>query len=193
MDTSLFYKHFLEYVDFPEEDFNEFSKLLVPFILKKNEIFYRAGEIPKYSPFILKGCVRQYITNENGEEQNILFVEEGTWSGQIGSMRNKVPTNVTMQALEDCEILGMTIENADYAMEKFPAYGKYFIKKYPADHARLLEQSNRLKTETPELLYTDLMKERPSLILRVPQHHIANYLGVRTETISRIRNKIAKG
>lgn len=193
MDTTILLQHFRSYVDFSEEDFRDFEKLVVPFYLKKNEFFYKAGEVPKYSPFILKGCARQYILNENGEEQTILFTEEGNWSGQIGSMRSRIPTNINLQAIEDCEIVGITIENADLAMEKFPAYQKYFLKKYPVDHARLLEQANRLKTETPEALYLELMEKNPSLILRVPQHYIANYLGVRTETISRIRKKIANG
>jgi len=192
MDTAIFLKHLQSYVDFPERDFNEFLKLLVPLTLKKNEHFYRAGAVPRYSPFILKGCLRQYIVNELGEEQIILFNEEGNWAGQVGSMRSGIPTNVNLQALEDCEILGITLEKIDIGMEQFPAYRQYFLKKYPADHARILEEANRIKTEKPETLYLSLLKDRPSLLLRVPQHYIANYLGVRTETISRIKNKLSK-
>jgi CRP-like cAMP-binding protein len=121
----------------------------------------------------------------------ILFNEEGNWAGQVGSMRTRTPTNVFLQALEDCEILGITIDHMDIGMARFPWYQSYFLKKYPADHARLLEQANRLQTASPETLYREMLQERPSLILRVPQYHIANYLGVRTETLSRIKNKIA--
>jgi len=192
MNASLLLNNFRSYVEFSDADFAEYEKLLTPFKLKKNEHFYRAGEVPKYSPFILKGCVRQYILDENGTEQTILFTEEGMWSGQVGSMRSRIPTNVNLQAIEDCELVGITIENIDLAMEKIPAYQRYFTKKYPIDHARFLEQANRLKTESPETLYLELMESTPSLILRVPQHYIANYLGVRTETISRIRKKISK-
>jgi len=191
MDTRIFLQHLQSYVDFPEKDFEAFVKLLVPLKLKKGEFFYRAGEVPRYSPFILKGCLRQYVVNEKGEERIILFNEEGNWAGQVGSMRSGIATNVTLQALEDCDILGITLENIDKGMEQFPAYQKYFLKKYPADHARLLEQANRFKTEAPEVLYKELLVSSPSLLLRVPQHYIANYLGVRTETISRIKSKLA--
>ena len=192
MDTAILLRNFRSYVEFPDDDFAVYLKLLTPFKLKKNELFYRAGEVPKYSPFILKGCVRQYITNEHGDEQTILFTEEGMWSGQIGSMRSRIPTNVNLQAMEDCELVGITLENFEYALENIPAYQRYFTKKYPIDHARFLEQAHRLKTEPPEILYRELLEQHPSLILRVPQHYIANYLGVRTETISRIRKKISK-
>lgn len=191
MDYSIFLKNLRSYVDFPDSEFGEFIKLLVPLTIKKNDHFYRAGEVPRYSPFILKGCLRQYILDEDGEERIILFNEEGNWAGQVGSMRSRVPTNVNLQALEDCEILGITLENIDLGMRMFPLYQQYFLKKYPTDHAKLLEQANRLKTESPEDLYLSMLREHPSLILRVPQHYIANYLGVRTETISRIKNKIA--
>ena len=191
MDTSRLLTSFRSYVDFSDEDFANYLQLVIPFKLQKNQLFYSAGEVPKHSPFILKGCVRQYILHEDGREQTIMFTEEGTWSGQIGSMRSKIPTNVNLQALEDCEILGITLENIDYAMETIPAYQRYFTKKYPIDHALMIERANRLKTEPPETLYLELLDTNPSLILRVPQHYIANYLGVRTETISRIRKKIA--
>lgn len=121
-----------------------------------------------------------------------MFTEEGTWSGQVGSMRSNIPTNVTLQAIEYSELLGITLANIDLAMEKFPAYQRYFVKKYPVDHALFLERANRFKTESPEVLYREMMENSPSLLLRVPQHYIANYLGVRTETISRIRRKIAR-
>jgi CRP-like cAMP-binding protein len=192
LDTSIFLKHLRSYVDVTEDEFREFLTLLVPLQLKKAEHFYRAGEVPRYSPFILKGCLRQYLVNDNGEEQIILFNEEGNWAGQIGSMRTKIPTNVYLQALEDCEILGITLDHIDLGMARFPWYQRYFLKKYPADHARLLEQANRLKTESPETLYRELLHERPTLILRLPQYYIANYLGIRTETLSRIKNKIAR-
>jgi CRP-like cAMP-binding protein len=191
LDTGIFLTHLRSYVDVPEEEFRAFLTLLVPLQLKKDKHFYRAGEVPRYSPFILKGCLRQYVVNDNGEEQIILFNEEGNWAGQIGSMRTKIPTNIYLQALEDCEILGITLDHIDLGMARFPWYQRYFLKKYPVDHARLLEQANRLKTESPETLYRELLNERPSLVLRVPQYHIANYLGVRTETLSRIKNKIA--
>lgn len=190
MDTRIFLRHLRSYVAFPETDFEEFVKLLVPLTLRKGDYFYRAGEVPRYSPFVLQGCLRQFILDESGRERIILFNEEGNWAGQLGSMRSRTPTNVYLQALEPCEILGITIDNVDRGMALFPWYQQYFLKKYPTDHAQLLEEANRLKSEPPEVLYRELMETRPSLLLRVPQHYIANYLGVRTETLSRIKAKL---
>lgn len=192
MNTALLLNSLRTYVEFSEDDFREFLQLLEPFKLRKGELFYEAGAVPKYSPFILKGCVRQYYITDEGEEKTVQLIEEGTWAGQIGSMRSKIPTNINLEAIEYCEILGITIENVDLGFQKFPSYQKYFVTKYPVDHARMVEEAARLKTETPETLYLWLLKEKPSLLNRVPQQYIASYLGIRPETLSRIRNKISQ-
>ena len=192
MDTHLLLQDLQRYAPFPQSEFPEFLKLFSRLTLARNDFFYTAGTIPKYSPFLLKGCMRQYYVNEAGEEKTVRFIEEGSWAGQIGSMRNKVPTNLNLQALEDCDILGITIEHADYGLERFPAYQKYFVTKYPLDHGLMIEEATRIQTDSPEVSYLRLLKERPSLIQRVPQHYIANYLGIRPETLSRIRSKVAK-
>ncbi|HYD21348.1 MAG TPA: Crp/Fnr family transcriptional regulator [Flavipsychrobacter sp.] len=180
-----------QYSDFKEADFPAFLDLFETFTLRKNEYFYRAGEIPKYSPFIVKGCMQKFFNNDEGEEQTIYFAEEGWFAGEVQCMRTRTKTNMYLRALEDCELLGITIENSDHAMQAFPEYRRFFDLRYPIEHNRLIQESIRLRSETPENLYLWLLNDRPSLIQRVPQHLIANYLGIRTETLSRIRKKIS--
>lgn len=190
--SDLLLKDFRRYADVGNDEFAQFIKLFVHRRLSRDELFYAQGTIPKYSPFVIKGCMRQYYVTEAGEEKTVRFIEEGGWAGQLGSMRNKVPTNLNLQAIEDCEVLGITIENADYGLSKFSWYQKYFVTKYPLDHARLLDEAARIKAQPPEASYLWMLKETPSLLNRVPQHYIASYLNIRPETLSRIRNKIAR-
>jgi CRP-like cAMP-binding protein len=176
-----------------DDDFEKFVALFKPFTVKRNEYFYRAGDIPRYSPFIVKGCMRKYFINEEGEEQIVFFAEEGWFACEIQCMRTGTKTEMYLQALEDCEILGITIENADWGLNNIPAYKRWFDVTYPLTHSRIIQEATRLKNDTPESMYLRLLKNRPSLILRVPQHYIASYLGITTETISRIKKKIAQG
>lgn len=176
-----------------DEDFARFLALFKPFTVKRGEFFYRAGEIPRYSPFIVKGCMRKYFNNEDGEEQIVFFAEESWFAGELQCMRTGTKTEMYLQALEDCEVLGITLENAEYGLNNIPAYKRWFDVTYPTMHNRIIQEATRLKSDTPESLYLRLLKNRPSLILRVPQHYLANYLGITTETISRIKKKIAQG
>jgi CRP-like cAMP-binding protein len=180
-----------QYSGFREEDFPEFLALFETFLLKKGDCFYRAGEIPKYSPFIMQGCMRKYFVNAEGEEQIVFFAEEDWFAGEVQCMRTRTKTQMYLQAIEDCELLGITIENSMLAMERFPEYKKFFDLRYPREHNRLIQESIRLRSESPENLYRWLMEERPSLIQRVPLHYIANYLGLRPETLSRVRKKLS--
>lgn len=191
MNTDILLDDLKKYSDFDDKDFTEFLKLFVPAKVKKGDYFYKAGEIPKYSPFIVKGCMRKFFITEEGEEHIVYFAEEGWFAGEVQCMRTNTQTEMYLQALEDCEILAITLENAEYGLKTFPAYRQYVDTKYPIDHSRIIQEATKLKSDTPESLYLRILKNRPSLILRVPQHYIANYLGIRTETISRIRKKIA--
>jgi CRP-like cAMP-binding protein len=137
--------------------------------------------------------MRKYFINNEGEEQIIYFAEEGWFAGELQCMRTNTKTQMYLQALEDCELLGITMANALKALEAFPEYRNFVDKRYAVDHNRLLEESTRLRGESPEDLYLWLMNERPSIIQRVPQNQIANYLGIRTETLSRIRKKMSGG
>ena len=192
MDTNVLLQDLKKYSDFEDKDFPEFLKLFILFKVRKGDYFYQAGEIPKYSPFIIKGCMRKFFINEDGEEQIVYFAEESWFAGEVQCMRTNTKTEMYLQALEDCEILGITLENADHGLKAYPAYRQYVDTKYSIDHSRIIQEATKLKSDTPESLYVRLMEKRPSLILRIPQHHIANYLGIRTETISRIRKKLAE-
>lgn len=195
-NISLLNKHILlqelqKYAEFQEEDFAAFLELFVSFTIKKGDYFYQAGEIPKYSPFIIKGCMRKFYMDDNGDEHIVFFAEEGWFAGEVQCMRTKTKTQMNLQALEDCEILGISLENAEYAFKTFPAYRQYFDTKYTLDHNRIIQETTQHKKDSPEILYLRLLETRPSLIQRVALNHIANYLGVTPETISRIRKKIA--
>src|SRR4051812_35639293 len=102
MNTELLLKELQSVTEFSEKDFPEFLKLFSPFSVKKNDFFYKAGEIPKYSPFVLKGCLRKYFINEAGEEQTLYFAEESWFAGELDCMKANKPTQMNLQALEDC-------------------------------------------------------------------------------------------
>lgn len=193
LNTDVLLQEIKKVSDIPEDDAAKFVALFKDFVVKKGDHFYSAGDIPRYSPFIAKGCMRKYFINEDGEEQIVFFAEEGWFAGELQCMRTRTKTEMYLQALEDCEILAITLENAEWGLNNIPAYKRWFDVTYPLTHSRIIQEATRMKSDTPESLYLRLLRNRPSLILRVPQHHLASYLGIRTETISRIKKKLARG
>ncbi len=189
-DTNLFLEELQKRITIPEGEYDEFLTLWEYKCFKKNEFIQKAGEVPKFSIFVLNGCLRQYTVNEKGEESIIYFAEEKHFIGDLSAMRSKTISNFNFQAIESCELLTINSENWDLAFSKFPWWTNAHINGYQKWTTLIQKQMADAQTETGETRYLKLMKEKPSLFQRVPQHFIASYLGISPETLSRIRKKI---
>jgi CRP-like cAMP-binding protein len=190
MNADILYSHIRSYVQISRDEFELFFNLFKTVYLKKGEFHYVAGKVPKYWSFTLKGCLREYSIDNQGDEKIFQFYEENAWVGQVESMMTQKPTNMNLQALEDCELLSITGDDM-CSTAKIPWIQHFIIQKSFADNAAIAENSNRIKSASPEELYLEILKKRPSLLLRVPQHYIANFLGIRKETLSRVRRRVA--
>lgn len=95
-----------------------------------------------------------------------------------------------MQALETCEVVQFIKQDLYKLFDQFPIFDR--VGRVFAENAFLsISQLNQMKTnEEPEVRYINLLKRRPELIQQVPQHYIASYLGIKPETLSRIRKRI---
>ena len=189
-DTALFLDELQKRVVMPEGEFEKFLALWEFKKYSRNEFILQAGEVPKFSIFVLKGCLRQYIVNEKGEESIVYFAEERYFIGDLPSVRGKTISNYNFQAIEECELLTISAENWEQAFIKFPWWTEAHIRGYQKWAALLQQQMAERHTLTSEVRYLNLLKSKPKLFQRVPQHYIASYLGISPETLSRIRKKI---
>ncbi len=189
-DTTLFLEELHKRVAIPEGQLEKFLALWEFKKFKRNSFILQAGEIPKFSIFVLKGCLRQYTVNEKGEESIVYFAEERHFIGDLPSMLNKTVSPFHFQAIEACELLTISAENWEKAFVDFPWWTKAHLTGYQKWATKMQQQMADLNTQTGETKYLNLLKEKPKLFQRVPQHYIASYLGISPETLSRIRKKI---
>jgi CRP-like cAMP-binding protein len=191
-DPTLFREELQKRITMPEGEFEKFIRLWEFKKFKRNEFILRAGEIPKFSIFVLKGCLRQYIINEKGEESIVYFAEERHFIGDLPSMRNKTKSNFNFQTLEACELLTISAENWERTFLEFPWWTEAHLKGYQLWAVKMQQQMAEMITKSGEERYLSLLKDKPGLLQRVSQHQIASYLGLSAETLSRIRKKISK-
>ena len=113
----LLLKELRRIVDFPDKDFLKLTPLLEKIHVRKNEHLFSAGQISRRVYFIVKGCLRQYIINNDGDERNIYFKIESGWCSELQSFLNDTPTELNLQALENSDLLEMNQKNWIYAAE----------------------------------------------------------------------------
>lgn len=189
-DTSTFLEELRKRVVIPEGQYEHFLSLWEPKVYKRNELILQAGEIPKFSIFVVKGCLRQYLINEKGDESIVYFAEERHFIGDLPAIRNKTISNYYFQAIEECELLTISAENWEKAFSLFPWWAEGHIAGYQKWATIMQAQIADMQTKTGEERYINLLNAKPKLFQRVPQHYIASYLGISPETLSRIRKKI---
>ena len=136
--------------------------------------------------------MRQYLINKSGEERIIYFKAENGWCSELVSFLNNTPTELNLQTLEDCELLMINQKNWIYAITHIPPFTMYFVKAQQETNYMLKKRLAEATIETPEEKYIRFLKEESHLLQRIPLFHIAAYLGITPETLSRIRKKIVK-
>jgi CRP-like cAMP-binding protein len=174
-----------------EEDKAFCKTLFIPKKLRKKQYLLQAGDISEYVAFVTKGLLRSYSVDEKGEEHIIQFAPEDWWITDMNSFLTSEEAIYNIDALEDTEILLLDKPSQDKLFEQIPMFERYFRiliqASFVAMHKRLLSTI----TNTAEEKYMRMLKTYPDLVQRVPQHMIASFLGIKPETISRIRKKQA--
>lgn len=156
---------------------------------KKNAMLHVEGEVCNRVTFINHGNVRLFYTVE-GIENTIQFFFDGSWYTDYSSFLTGAPSQENLQALSPTEVVQLTRQDLLPLFDQYPVFDR--IGRYMAENAFLsLSKLNQmLRNETPQQRYLNLIKGRPDVVARIPQRHIASYLGVKPESLSRIRKRI---
>lgn len=190
-DFSNLRKHLEETDSFSDEDFERFTSFLTPVTLKKKEFFAMQGQHCKYLGFVNSGCLRAFHTDDKGDEFTMYFAFLNWWTGDKTSFYSGGPSRFSVQALEESQIFRADKNRWEAALDSIPTFEKWYRvkarKSYEAAQQKLIDT----QTETAEAKYLKLLKNAPHIVQRIPQHYIASYLGIKPQSLSRIRKAIS--
>jgi len=169
-----------------------FCSLLRVKQIRKRQYVLQAGDVSRFETFVNKGCLRAYYIDDDGNERIAQFALEGWWIGDMASFTRGLPAKLTIDAMEDSEII--QIEKADFEMllERIPKFERYFrlllTNAFIAHQHRILSYLS----STAEERYAELLTKYPGFEQHIPLRHIASYLGVTPEFLSRMRKRLTK-
>ncbi|MCY1233172.1 Cyclic nucleotide-binding domain protein [compost metagenome] len=172
----------------PEEELL-FRQAFKPYVVKKNDFFLQSTEINRRLGFLCKGLVRYFVC-KNDEESTLEFTKEGEFIADYGSFLSKEPSLQNIQALEDCELLVIEYEELQklYKVSR----NANLLGRVIIEH-RFIIMVNQLLTVhryTPENRYRYFLEHYKDLVQRIPQYIIASFVGVKPQSLSRIRKRI---
>jgi len=157
---------------------------------KKGNFFLAEGQVCKHVGFIVKGLMRYYI-NHDGEDKTYAFAQENNFVCNNESFIPQTPSTKIIQALEDCEILQISYEDLQIfykSIRQGERFGRLVIEQV---FIQTLQDLSSFYTDTPENRYWQFIKKHPDLQQRISQYHIASYVGVKPQSLSRIRKRIS--
>jgi CRP-like cAMP-binding protein len=178
------------FIDLTPIEVDRINQLFKEKQLKKGSFFLAEGQVCKHVGFITKGLIRYYI-NYDGEEKTYAFAEENNFGCNYESFLPQTASTKIIQALEDCEMLVISFADLEIfykTIAQGERFGRLVIEQV---FIQLLQDLSSFYTDMPEYRYEKFVKEHPNLQQRISQYHIASYVGVKPQSLSRIRKRIS--
>lgn len=184
----LLFEFISKYVSLSEDEKNEIASLDIFRSVKKGTILLKKGQKSKDEYFVLKGCIRKYYIIDGEEKTTAFFTEMESLTPHCAI--NNVPSEYFISCVEDTILTSASI---DMGVELFTKFPKFQIMCRILSEEILAKQQinfDEFKTSSPEHRYMNLLQKRPDLIQRVPLHQLASYLGMKPQSLSRIRKRL---
>lgn len=155
---------------------------------KKNECIKEANSIAKFGYFLLEGSCGLFVWKENNYVCTDLFLENHFFADDLSLLTGK-PSPIEIGSIEKSTVLRISKSNIE-SLKKTPIGSRLFLAGEENSSIEKQRQQIEIMTKSVEERYLDLIKNRPEILQRIPQKHIASYLGITAQSLSRIRKKI---
>lgn len=173
-------------------EFERLSALFVTLQLDKKEHFVIEGNVCQVVYFVDSGATHTFIVDKKGEIHTVQFGFEGYWIGDMYSFFSGNPAIFNVETLESTTLFAMQHRDFEKACEQIPKFEMFFRILVQNGYLSSLQRIAKSFSEDAEQQYLSLIKKHPDLVQRVPQYLVASYLGIKPQSLSRIRQNLTK-
>jgi len=168
--------HIKNYIPLSNIEFEAIYQAMKREVFKKRELLVRSGEPCEHFFFVLSGSLRTFTTDERGNEHIFHLAFEDWWASDLFSFITGDAAFFSIEALEDTEVLS-----------SYPKFERFFRLLMQNAYVASQKRTMDIMSLSAEKRYVQLTQKHPQLEMRVAQHHIASFLGITPEALSRIK------
>ncbi|MBE5320339.1 Crp/Fnr family transcriptional regulator [Pedobacter sp. MR2016-19] len=175
-----------------QKDFDLITPHLRMKLYDKGDLVLSANQVCDHIFFLNIGFVRMYYLDDNGNQINYRFTEDGNFFVDFQSFLTKKPSRFSWEAMQKIEVITIAyqaVQEIYLASNTWNIFGRVMAEQV---YLQLNERVEMLLFMQPEERYLQMLLKYPNIINQLPQLHIASYLGIKPETLSRIRKRIVK-
>ena len=178
------------HISLDETEFELFSHSMKLKRIARKAFLIRAGETAHSTYFVNKGLLRLYQIQKDGTEKTALFAKEEWWVSDLYSFYSQKPASHFLQALEPSEVWELNREKLEKLFLRIPKLERFFRilqqNAFIAQNERIMD----MLTHTAEERYLKFIGKYPKAEQRISQKHIASYLGITPEFLSKMKNNV---
>lgn len=163
-----------------------------PRLFRKRQYALQEGDVCMQIYFVIRGCLRMYKIDEQGNTHVLQFAAENWWINDLGSFHSKKPSELNIDALEDTMVLQISHEDLLTLYIAAPKFHRIFRVLVENSFISLQKRLLQNISSTAEERYKSFLETYPHLVTRLPQTQIAAFLGITPEFLSRLRSKGSK-
>ena len=172
-----------------EKDF--IQQRIKPIAVRKDEILFRQGDYIDYQYYVYDGCLRTYHIDEQGKEHTLQFAIKHWWISDYIAYFGDKKAVLFVECIKDAELFKISKENFEAIYKFSPKIEELFRQKLEKALVRNEKRILANLTSSAKERYVAFLKKYPVIEKNIKNYHIASYLGITTESLSRIRKEIA--
>src|ERR1044072_4803183 len=161
-------------------------------LYRKRQYVLQEGDICTNMNFVVRGCLRMYKIDDQGNTHILQFAAENNWINDLGSFHGIHPSALNIDALEDTVVLQITRDDLITLYTDAQKFHRIFRVLIENSYVKLQQRLLQNFSSTAEERYKSFLDNYPDLSNRLAQVQIAAYLGITPEFLSRLRNRLSK-
>jgi CRP-like cAMP-binding protein len=182
--------HLTKVISLTEIEQQEFTSILEDIRISKKNFLIEPGDLVNSEYYVVSGCLKAYYLDENGDKHIIQFAVEDWWISDFEAFFNKVPAKLYVETIEDSVLLAINREALEILYTRIPKFERFFRIKTTSAFVSLRSRILSTLQKSGKERYLEFCESYPKIEQRVPNYHIANYLGLKPESLSRIRKEV---